>query len=154
MPPHRRWETLLHIEEAALHDHVRLRIESRSEDVAQASRGSTSLRVFDKGPHRLVILAQDSEQVALRHLVRGWLDDTLGRMLDARLARIEAQLSTARQTGRQPKGRVRRDDPETQDFLDCFCSAEPVPVAADRHELRRKTDRIRIATRKSGAEPG
>lgn len=154
MPPHRRGETLLHIEEAAFYDHVRLRIESRGDGVAQVSRGSTSLRFFDKGTHRLVILAQDTEQVALRHLVRGWLDDTLGRMLDARLARIEEQLCTARQTGRQPKGRVRRDDPETQDFLDCFCSAEPVPVAADRHELRRRTDLTHIATRKSGAEPG
>lgn len=51
--------------------------------------------LVDLGHRRLLLLAEDFSEIPLGQLVTGWLDDTLGRRLDAQLAAVEARDETA-----------------------------------------------------------
>jgi hypothetical protein len=99
MPPHPPGETLLHIDRIAPFREVRFRMEVVSGLRDKALEGTTTIRIEDRGTYRRFTVTHTPDHPLPRRLLRGWLDDTLGRMMDARLAAVE------RLAAGQPQGK-------------------------------------------------
>ena len=82
-------ETLLYIDAIEPLRHVRLRMRVVAGKRDAATEGTTSFTIRDRGDHRDVEVRHEIARLAPRRILRGWLDDTLGRILDARVAAVE-----------------------------------------------------------------
>ncbi|MEJ1992721.1 MAG: hypothetical protein P8X50_13775 [Maritimibacter sp.] len=58
--------------------------------------GTSEFWMEDNGYYRSFRIRQKITGIPLRRMLRGWLDDTIGRMIDARLAGIECRASKAK----------------------------------------------------------
>jgi hypothetical protein len=101
VPPSRRFESFVHIESLDLMKAITMRITFRgTEREDPASEGLTTFRIIDEGPRRRIELDHEMSHLPLRRILRGVLDDTLGRMMDRRLLLVERAAAKARQTTR------------------------------------------------------
>lgn len=90
LPPRGAGELLLHIHEIEPFRRVRLSMETLRGPTDAGTRGETLLEVVDMGRERHVRMRHTYENgFPPRRLLRAWLDDTFGRMMDARLEAIE-----------------------------------------------------------------
>lgn len=83
-------EVLLHVAAITPMKHVRLRMEVVSGLKDEGGDGMTEFALEDRGSCRALTVTHLLDRPLPRRMLRGWLDDTLGRMMDTRLAAIEA----------------------------------------------------------------
>lgn len=91
-------EIRLHVEDNIPEQHIRVRVEIVTGIQEGVGNETWDLTVTDRGEERLITYVRETHHVPLRRVLRGWLDDTAGRMLDVRLAAVEyraCNLSTA-----------------------------------------------------------
>ncbi|MAM60146.1 hypothetical protein [Maritimibacter sp. UBA3975] len=101
LPPHRRFESLVEIKEMDLMRSVTMLYSfSGTEREDPASEGLTTFRIIDEGRRRRIELDHVMTALPLRRALRGYLDDTLGRMMDRRLLLIERAALRARHSSR------------------------------------------------------
>lgn len=124
MPPAERSQTLLHIEEIAPFRHVRLRVDHEGASRGAATNGVTTLRIIDEGARRRVEVAHEMTGLAPRRVLRGWIDDTLGRMLDYRLQGVEHAVRALR-CRTMAKRDAARAGPSTLEVFRDLQRAEP-----------------------------
>lgn len=141
LPPRPAGETLLHIEEIRPFHYVRLRMQVVSGLRDREAEGTTEFTIEDRGHMRLIHVAHTAPSLPPRRLLRGWLDDTLGRMMDARLNAVERHVQGRR---RPMRG---RDKPRFEAWY-----MEPAEVAAAR-ECSHRGHRTAYGRRATDCEP-
>lgn len=95
LPPATPTELLLHVDAVEPLDFVRLRIERVNAEGRCTIQGETAFRIVDEGLRRRVEIEHSTDALPLRRRLRGWIDDTLGRWTDLRLARVEHAAASA-----------------------------------------------------------
>jgi hypothetical protein len=83
-------EVLLHIDAITPFARVRLRMDVVSGRKDRGGDGVTEFTLEDQGRRRALTLTHRLDRPLPRQILCGWLDDTLGRMMDTRLDAIEA----------------------------------------------------------------
>lgn len=133
LPPHERFETLLHIEEIDPMKSVRLRIEERGRRAEAATAGVTAFRIVDEGARRRVEVTHEMPVLPPRRLFRGFMDDTLGRMMDHRLRLVEI-------AAMNPKGRSRAQHRASANQQELFTAIAYQPERAEGPDRRKYRD--------------
>lgn len=103
-PPEAKYEEHIQIEDMmpgtfVLYSYVR---EIKGSD--KIEKGIRAVKMIDMVDKRVVYVTEYRHDRALRHVLFDWIDDALGRKLDAQLAHLEASVNRARF-----RGAVRRD---------------------------------------------
>lgn len=88
-PPDRRGEFLVFLDEVEKFDHIKMRMRIVEGISDAATQGVTQFKFRDTGKYRKVTMIFHADAVAPRRMLRHWLDDTVGRMMDNRVATIE-----------------------------------------------------------------
>jgi len=101
MPPRALGETWLHIDEIEPFQHIRFRLDVRSGMRDAGFEGATRIEIEERHHMRQAIMSHAYVNLPLRRALRFWLDDTLGRSMDARLAAVERGVNRAQ--GRQAR---------------------------------------------------
>lgn len=83
-------EVLLHVDELETLKRTRLTIEVVQGKRDQRTEGTTTFEVVDLGHQRVLYVSHEMAELPWRRALRGWLDDTLGRIMDVRLSVVEA----------------------------------------------------------------
>lgn len=120
MPPRARTQAILNIHQIDPLTFVRFQIEYHDDDAPVTSNGVTAFRITAH-PDALckkVEITHDLRDVPLRLALRAWLDDTVGRILDQRVANIERLASTTK--------RKRAAGPSTVQMLDDYGLKQPL----------------------------
>lgn len=113
---------------------ARLRVHVISGTSDPVTEGITDISVTDLGEQRNILVRHEMAGLPLRRAIRGWIDDTLGRVVDARLGGIETAY------GCDEKGCVvRRAVANTSlapaDVLNELCPAEPSRTRRSKAEM-------------------
>ncbi|MEJ2016879.1 MAG: hypothetical protein P8X51_00880 [Maritimibacter sp.] len=87
--PPRREEYLVFIEEMEKFERIKMRLKIVEGVVDNAADGVTEFRFRDNGRRRKVTMIFLADAVSPRRMLRHWLDDTVGRMMDNRVSAIE-----------------------------------------------------------------
>ncbi len=88
-PPDRREEYLVFVDEMEKFEHIKLRLRIVEGIADNATDGVTEFRFRDTGRHRKVTMIFLADAISPRRMLRHWLDDTVGRMMDNRVSAIE-----------------------------------------------------------------
>lgn len=94
VPPRPAGETLLHIQEVRPFQFIRFRMDVVTGLLDSEIQGVTEIEIADRGAYRTIRVTHSAPALPPRRLVRSWLDDTLGRMMDARLNAVERNART------------------------------------------------------------
>ena len=89
-------ESLLHLDAMRPFHFVRARLVVVEGVRDAAMIGSTELTLRDRGHFRELVLRHEGNGLEPRRILRGWLDDTLGRMFDQRIRAIERGVDRTR----------------------------------------------------------
>ncbi len=95
-PDHQAGEVLMHIDDMDPFSYVRLRLRVVHGHHDPAIEGVTEFAIKDDGKYRTLEVRHEMAQLPLRRLLRGWIDDRLGQLMDARLAAVECRASRAK----------------------------------------------------------
>jgi len=143
LPPRPAGETLLHIDEMRAFRYVRLRMQVIAGLRDREAEGTTEFSFEDRGNVRVIHVAHTAPALPPRRLLRGWLDDTLGRVMDARLNAVERHVQ--RRLGRMQS----RAKPVFEAWY--IAPAEVAAAHADRHRGYRTAYGRRASNRERAA---
>lgn len=90
-------EVLVHIDEMEVFSYVKMRLCVEHGPRTPIIEGSTIFRMSDKGAYRSFYVRHELGALPWRRVWRSWLDDTLGRMMEARLMAAEVKANKIKQ---------------------------------------------------------
>ncbi len=102
-PDHQAGEVLMHIDDMEPFAYVRLRLRVVRGYHDPAIEGVTEFVMKDEGKYRTLEVRHETPKLPLRRVLDGWIDDRLGRMMDARLAAVECRASRAKSRASKSK---------------------------------------------------
>ncbi len=88
-PPDRHGEFMAFMDEVEKFKRAKIRLKITEGVSDAAADGTTEFQFRDTGKYRKVKMTFDAKAIAPRRMLRYWLDDTMGRMMDSRIAAIE-----------------------------------------------------------------
>lgn len=143
MPPNHRSETLVHFEEFNPMSSVKFRMEFRGHKRSVPMHGVTTVKFTDQGTQRKIELILETDTLAPRRIIRGWLDDSVGRMMDGRVRNVARKLKACEDAHSVVCMKTQSRD-ATSDFLRDYTSeTAPNPTSRpDRHPRNRRTDNV------------
>lgn len=101
-PEHQAGEVQVHFDDYETFSYVKMRLQIVHGRRDPLLEGATEFWMSDKGAYRRFDIRAELNNMPLRRLLRAWLDDTLGRIMEARLTGVEKRASKVKAQSSRP----------------------------------------------------